>query len=141
MLKKIFYPLSLILCLSACEKDKNTDDDPNQNPQTDKRDAFVGDYSVRDSLFLPIGGLEEVKFYTLSIEKHSSPDSILISNLADTAWGMTAAFYDTSFYVSGQFIDASNSVYASGGGSFKGDSLFMDIASWRYSHRIDGEKQ
>lgn len=161
MLKKIFWVLSLGLMFIACEK--HQDIDPNNSVNngtgmdstevdstsndtthlepTDKRDAYMGEYSVRDSLYSPLGGLEEVKFYTLYIEKHESPDSIFISNLADTSWSMTAAFYDSTFYVWGQYIDDSSSVHASGGGAFQGDSLFMEIASWRYSHSIDGKKQ
>lgn len=105
----------------------------------DIRDPYIGDYIVRDSLFM-MGDFSEVKVYTLSIDYGTTiSDTIFLRNFWGNGEDYFAILTDSSFSFPSQQV--SGPYYAEGNGDFSNGTIIYETSGDVYINRGEGSKE
>ena len=106
--------LITLIPMIACEKDDNNDEDNTQNPSSYQRDKFIGNYSIKDTMYNPSAVLYWYEDYVLVVKAHGSDTGkIILSNFHNTGHDITAE-------VSGNIIVVPSQTYGTSGATLHG---------------------
>ncbi|PLX08746.1 MAG: hypothetical protein C0596_05435 [Marinilabiliales bacterium] len=107
-------------------------------PQPDIRDPYVGDYQIRDSLFM-MGDFSEAKNYTLTIDYGNTvSDTIFLRNFWGDGDDYFAILTDSSFTFPSQQV--SGPYYAEGSGEISNGVISYETSGDVYINRGVGNK-
>lgn len=108
-------------------------------PEPDPRDPYLGNYLVKDSLFLG-GSFSETVTYVLQVTTGSTvSDTIYLNNLWNDGSNYLAIMAGSNFSIPSQQV--SGPYYASGSGNFTSNVITYETSGDVYVNEGSGPKQ